>query len=207
MKKLILASGSPRRTELLTASGIAHTVLVTDADETPDVSAFDPAGGKSYPEWYTVECALRKLRAAADIVFRDGARDAVVVAADTVVTPDGSAIFGKPADRDDAVRMLRVLSGTEHSVVGGIAVTDGETTLTSSVSTLVRFKELTEAEIDWYADSGEPFGKAGAYAVQGKGALLVEGVRGDYPNIVGISVYEMRRLLARLGCDPISEEA
>ena len=205
MKKLILASASPRRRELLTAAGIEHTVLVTDVDETPDGSGFDPGAGEPYPVWYTKACAGVKLRAAAQIVLTRGDADAVVVAADTVVTPDGIRIFGKPADRDDAIRMLSELSGTEHSVVGGIAVTDGQTTLTSSVSTLVKFKKLTESEIGWYVDSGEPFGKAGAYAVQGKGALLVESVSGDYPNIVGISVYELRQMLARLGCDPVSE--
>ena len=123
--------------------------------------------------------------------------------ADTVVSPDGERIFGKPADGDDAARMLRELSGTDHTVVGGICVTDGVRTLTSSVTTHVRFKELTEREISSYVGSGEPFGKAGAYAIQGKASLFVESVSGDYANIVGISVFELRRMLVDLGHDPV----
>ena len=202
MEKIILASASPRRRELLEAAGIPHTVFRMDIDETPDVSRYSGESGLPFPEWYTRECALVKLRAAADLIYKEERRP-VIVAADTVVSPDGERIFGKPADAADAARMLRELSGTDHTVVGGICVTDGERTLVSSVTTHVRFKELTEREIASYVESGEPFGKAGAYAIQGKASLFVESVSGDYANIVGISVFEMRRMLAGLGDDPI----
>ena len=202
MEKIILASASPRRRELLEAAGIPHTVFRMDIDETPDVSRYSGESGLPFPEWYTRECALVKLRAAADLIYKEE-RHPVIVAADTVVSPDGERIFGKPADAADAARMLRELSGTDHTVVGGICVTDGERTLVSSVTTHVRFKELTEREIASYVESGEPFGKAGAYAIQGKASLFVESVSGDYANIVGISVFELRRMLAGLGHDPI----
>lgn len=199
-KKIILASASPRRRELLCAAGIEHTVFITSVDETPDVSRFD--GSLPYPEWYARECARIKLAAAVE----DIREDAIIVTADTVVSPDGKKIFGKPDGLDGARAMLRDLSGTEHAVVGGICVTDGKTTLSSTVSTLVRFKKLSWEEIEWYVASGEPFGKAGAYAIQGKGSLFVESVTGDYANIVGISVFELRRMLAALGCDPAEQE-
>ncbi len=199
--KLILASGSPRRRELLAAAGIPHSVMKLDVDETPDVSRYKDRS-LPYPEWYARECAGIKLRAASEAVFGGGAADALVVTADTVVSPDGTRIFGKPSDAEDAKAMLRALSGTEHSVVGGICVTDGKRTETSSVSTLVRFKDLTEEEIDSYVASGEPFGKAGAYAIQERGSLFVESVTGDYANIVGISVFELRRMLMKFGYDP-----
>jgi septum formation protein len=202
MEKIILASASPRRRELLEAAGIPHTVFRMDIDETPDVSRYSGESGLPFPEWYTRECALVKLRAAADLIYKEERRP-VIVAADTVVSPDGERIFGKPADAADAARMLRELSGTDHTVVGGICVTDGERTLVSSVTTHVRFKELTEREIASYVESGEPFGKAGAYAIQGKASLFVESVSGDYANIVGISVFELRRMLAGLGHDPV----
>ncbi len=202
MEKIILASASPRRRELLEAAGIPHTVFRMDIDETPDVSRYSGESGLPFPEWYSRECALVKLRAAADLIYKEERRP-VIVAADTVVSPDGERIFGKPANAADAARMLRELSGTDHTVVGGICVTDGERTLVSSVTTHVRFKELTEREIASYVESGEPFGKAGAYAIQGKASLFVESVSGDYANIVGISVFELRRMLAGLGHDPI----
>ena len=202
MEKLILASASPRRRELLEAAGIPHTVFKMDIDETPDVSRYVSGAGVPFPEWYTRECALVKLRAAADLIYKGGDRP-VIVTADTVVSPDGERIFGKPEDGEDAARMLRELSGTDHTVVGGICVTDGGSTLVSSVTTHVRFKELTNREIGAYVESGEPFGKAGAYAIQGKASLFVESVSGDYANIVGISVFELRRMLAELGHDPI----
>ncbi len=202
MDKIILASGSPRRRELLEAAGIPYTVFRMDIDETPDVASFSRERGLPFPEWYTRECALVKLRAAEDLICKSGDRP-VIVTADTVVSPDGERIFGKPADAGDAARMLRELSGTDHTVVGGICVTDGEQTLVSSVTTHVRFKELTDREIAAYVGTGEPFGKAGAYAIQGKASLFVESVSGDYANIVGISVFELRRMLASLGHDPV----
>ena len=202
MEKLILASASPRRRELLEAAGIPHTVFRMDIDETPDDAALSAEPRLPFPERYTRACALVKLRAAADMIYKGGDRP-VIVAADTVVSPDGERIFGKPADADDAARMLRELSGTDHTVVGGICVTDGDETLVSSVTTHVRFKELTDREISAYVGSGEPFGKACAYAIQGKASLFVESVSGDYANIVGISVFELRRMLAELGHDPI----
>ncbi|MBQ3901014.1 MAG: Maf family protein, partial [Clostridia bacterium] len=156
-------------------------------------------GGLSFAEWYALECAKIKSAAARRAVFGDGdpREDApLVITADTVVSPDGVRIFGKPADEADATLMLKTLSGTKHQVVGGICVTDGRKTLTATVTTYVKFRELGDREIEDYVSTGEPFGKAGSYAIQETGDHFVEMIDGDYPNIVGLSLDETQRMLA-----------
>ena len=124
--------------------------------------------------------------------------DDVIIAADTIVVIDGE-ILGKPSGREDAARMLRKLSGREHEVITGVSVAHEGRVSTEDVHTLVKFRELSEAEILAYLETGEPFDKAGAYAVQGKGALLIEGINGDYYNVVGLPLCTLGKILGTLG--------
>lgn len=173
-KPVILASTSPRRRELLKQIGLNFSIDPADVDETMR------AGEK--PAAYAVRVALDKARVAA---ARAGT--GVVIAADTIVVL-GTEVLGKPADSRDAVRMLSLLSGREHRVITGFALIDaasGKTT-TGHEDTSVRFRKLTPAEIDAYVGSGEPLDKAGAYGIQEKGAMLVDGIEGCYFNVVGL---------------------
>lgn len=185
--RLVLASGSPRRWELLDGLGIHVVVRPVDIDETlkPDES----------PEVYVLRLAREKAKAR-------GKPGEVVLAADTIVAVDGR-LLGKPKDEGEARRMLRDLSGREHEVLTGIAVwVPGEERLESDVETTrVRFAALSEEEIVWYAASGEPRDKAGAYGIQGLGALLVEAISGNYSNVVGLPLPRVYRLLAEVGVD------
>lgn len=205
--RFILASASPRRHDLLCSVGVPHEILVTDADECP--AGRGEVGGL-YAAWFAREVSRIKGEAATLELLRRGIcpadsenaeREQVfVISADTVVSPDGEVIFGKPEDADDAARMLWTLSGGVHYVLGGITVTQlscGKVTrsVSRSVVTRVRFKHLTDAAILSYIDSGEPFGKAGAYAIQGLGSVFVDSVEGDYPNVVGISTSELFSIL------------
>ncbi len=188
-RRFILASASPRRHDLLCSVGLEHEILVTDADEKPRTPCPD---GEPYAEWFARSVAEIKAKSAVEIVKDTCADDEVfVISGDTVVTPDGEEIFGKPSDEADAARMLSALSAGEHFVIGGITVAricGGEVKYVSrSVSTAVKFKPLTKREIDSYIASGEVWGKAGAYAIQGLGGVFVTSVTGDYPNVVGIS--------------------
>jgi septum formation protein len=176
---LVLASGSPRRRELLEGLGVRFTVRPVDLDESP-------LPGEA-PRDYVLRLALEKAAAASG---------ELVLAADTTVVVDGE-ILGKPRDDEDARRMLRLLSGREHSVLTGIAL--GKAAEVDE--TLVRFAPLSPAEIDWYVATGEPRDKAGAYAIQGLGSLFVEGVEGSYSNVVGLPIPLMYRLFSRLGYD------
>lgn len=196
--RIILASASPRRDELLNLIGLPHEILITDADETPNSGP--PEGtGFSIAEWYARSASMAKAEVAEKEVF-DGQKTksigkTIIVAADTVVSPDGNRVFGKPIGANDAIRMLSELSGCEHIVIGGITVSDGTRRITRTVSTYVRMKRLTEDDIYAYVKTGEPFGKAGAYAIQGRGAVFIESIRGDYPNVVGISASVLRDIL------------
>lgn len=200
--RIILASASPRRDELLNIIGLSHEILVTGADEEP---IFNPPAGANYSpaEWRALSASQAKAEAAEKAVFAGDTnskkRDAetIIIAADTVVSPtlDGSRAFGKPCGTDDAVQMLLELSGTEHVVIGGITVSNGIRRISKCVSTLVRMKKLTLEDIYSYIDTKEPFGKAGAYAVQGIGSIFVESIKGDYANVVGLSVSVLRDIL------------
>lgn len=180
---LILASGSPRRKELLqliTEDFIVHSV---DADETL------PAG-------MPVEMAAAYL---ADLKASTAAKifpDQIVIGCDTIVLL-GDEIMGKPKDREDAHRMLRALSGETHSVLTGTSLYYGTQTTVFTTETLVTFYPLSDAEIERYLDTGEPFDKAGAYGIQGKGSLLVQGIEGDYFNVVGLPVAALSRALTQ----------
>ena len=195
--KFILASASPRRHELLCSIGIPHEVFVTDADETPSSS---PVDGEMYGAWFAREVSLKKCIAALEAFeYSETDKRIFVISADTVVSPDGVEIYGKPKNYDDAFAMLSTLSGREHYVLGGITVaeilSEGPKYISRSVVTKVRFKSLTPAEINAYIASGEPDGKAGAYAIQGLGGVFVSSIEGDYPNVVGISTHTLCEIL------------
>lgn len=184
-KRLILASASPRRRELLEHVRVPFAVDVPDVDES--VVPRDLA-----PELYVQELAMLKCTAAAK---GHGAGE-LVIGADTVVAFK-SEILGKPKDAADAERMLSLLSGQEHEVYTGIAVCDaGDVrTVCKAERTLVRFRPLSGQEIAEYIATGEPMDKAGAYGIQQRGALFVTGVTGDYGNVVGLPLCTLFTLL------------
>ena len=173
--RLVLASASPRRADLLRAAGLTFDVAPADIDE--DVRAGeDPAG-------YVDRLAREKAASVAD-----RHPDAFVLAADTTVVVDGM-ILGKPVDADDARRMLRLLSGRSHEVLTGVCLLGpGAFERAAVVRTTVEFARLTDAEIAWYAATGEPLDKAGAYAVQGLASRFVWRIEGSHPNVVGLPV-------------------
>ncbi|MDO4459961.1 MAG: Maf family protein [Clostridia bacterium] len=181
-KRIILASGSPRRKELMLQAGYEFEVISPEVDETiPEGTSPDKA----------VEMLSARKAAAID------AGDAVILAADTVVAFDG-VILGKPADEEDAVNMLRMLSGRTHNVYTGVSIRCGDNTETVSVSSEVTFYELSEEEISAYVATGEPLDKAGAYGIQGKGGLLVKEIKGDYYNIVGLPIATVSRMINKI---------
>lgn len=182
---LILASGSPRRRELLAPLGVEFTVVPADIDESV-VDGEDPVG-------YVRRLAIAKAHA---VAVQHPAH--VVIAADTTVDVDGE-ILGKPTDHDDAARMLRLLAGHTHHVHTGVAVQRGEQTEAGVESTAVTFAPLTDATIEWYLGTGESFDKAGGYAMQGAGAVLVERVDGSVSNVIGLPLTLLLRLSADAG--------
>jgi septum formation protein len=185
--RLILASASPRRAELLRAAGIPFDLLPVDVDET-----FFP---HEKPEQSVARLAEAKSNAGA--AMRPGQ---VVLGADTTVVVQGQAL-GKPADAEDAARMLRMLSGTTHEVLTGICLRHGDRLLARVVSTRVRMAEMNESEIAWYISTGEPYDKAGAYAVQGFASRFIQQIEGSYSNVVGLPISNVYQLLKELGCD------
>lgn len=186
MNELILASKSPRRRELLDRLGLAHTVISIDTDEWyPD--DLSPVGIVSY-------ISREKAAAAATMV----APEDIVITADTMVFLD-DARLGKPADEADALRMLTALQGRSHTVCTGVTVRQGDRSLTESETTRVYFRPATQAELLSYIATGEPMDKAGAYGVQGKGALLVERLDGDFFNVMGLPVLRLSQMLLHFG--------
>jgi len=181
---LVLASQSPRRSEILRQAGIPFTVRPVEVDETP-------LAGES-PRVYVERLALAKALAA------PATPQETVLAADTTVTIEG-ALLAKPADAADARRMLELLSGRRHDVLTGICLRKGESLIRDCASTAVWFQPLSAKEIDEYVASGEPADKAGAYAIQGLASKFVERIEGCYFNVMGLPVALVYRHLARLG--------
>lgn len=181
---LILASASPRREELLRQVGCEFAIVTSTVEEDNDCG-LPPA-----------ELAVAHARAKACDVAARSSPDDVVIGADTIVVLDGR-VYGKPRDEADAARMLRELSGREHEVITGVAVARGGEAWTDFAVTAVRFRPLDEAAIARYVSGGEPLGKAGGYAIQGAGALLVEGISGCYANVVGLPLVTLDKLLRR----------
>ena len=174
--EIVLASQSPRRRELLERLGVKNFRIVT-----PDID--EHMERELPPEELVRRISAEKARA----VREQAGMDAVVIAADTVVALDG-AVLGKPADELEAFKMLSTLSGCRHQVYTGLTVLRGEERHTVSEETTVAFRELSEEEISCYIQTGEPMDKAGAYGIQGFGALLIEGIQGDYYNVMGLPV-------------------
>lgn len=187
--EIILASQSPRRKELLERMGIrSFTVMDSGVDEHEEELL--------PPEELVCRLSERK----AEAVAQRAPAGAVVIAADTVVSLDG-AILGKPADKLEAFRMLSTLSGVRHQVYTGVTVLrDGEKQIEHE-TTDVTFRELSEEEIERYLATGEPMDKAGAYGIQGYGALLVERIEGDYYNVMGLPVCRLGQMLRRVDVD------
>ena len=178
--KVILASGSPRRREILEGLGIKIQVLVPDADESCALTD---------PGQLVKALSERKWQAARDMIVAEGGslEGTLMIASDTVVACDG-VILGKPRDREDARRMLRLLSGREHSVFSGVAVSFGEGMVSDFDETRVSFSEIPEQALDWYLDNCTYLDKAGAYAIQEQAAMFIRGIRGDFFNVVGLPV-------------------
>ena len=184
--KFILASKSPRRREILQNLGVPFDVVTAETDE---------SSNEKNPERLVEELSLRKGLAVRDLLLTEGRElsDTVIISSDTVVAVDGE-ILGKPHDVEDAVRMLRLLSGREHEVISGISLIGCGKQVVSHDVTRVRFAPLTEENIAFYLRSSEPFDKAGAYAIQGLASMWIEGIVGCYFNVVGLPVYKMCRL-------------
>ena len=183
--RLVLASQSPRRRELLTLVGLAHEVRPADVDETP------------HADEQPVPHAERLARAKAEtLAARE--RDAVVVAADTIVVID-DLILGKPGDAAEARTMLRRLAGRTHTVFTAVAVARDGRTVSGVEEVRVTFRALDDAEIAAYVATGEPMDKAGSYGIQGFGATIVERIEGDYFAVMGLPLVRLVGLLANVG--------
>ena len=184
--RVLLASGSPRRRALLRELGWEFETCSPDVDETP-------RSGET-PGALCERLARLKVAAGA----RNAGGGTLVVAADTIVVVDGR-VLGKPVDREDAGAMLRLLQGRAHEVMTGVALGWRGELVSGVERTTVHFRPLTEREVRAYAATGEGDDKAGAYAIQGKGALLVSGIEGDYFNVVGLPLCRLGRMLEALG--------
>ncbi len=183
--KLILASKSPRRSDLLEQAGLTFSIIPSDFDES-SVTTSDP-------EFYVKTLARSK---AVDISKKHP--DSWVLGADTIVLI-GDHILGKPGSKDEARSMLKQLSGKTHQVITGYCLCSQtqNNIISETVKTDVRFKSLRDTEIEWYIQTGEPFDKAGAYAIQGIGSFLVESINGSYTNVVGLPVCEVMEVLIK----------
>ena len=183
MTELILASASPRRRQMLADLGIPFRVIVSEADETccePD------------PEMYALAVSRKK----AEAVQAIAPKGSIVIACDTVVAHKGM-ILGKPADRDEAKQMLKMLSGQEHRVISALCLTDGNKTVQKAVTTYVTFRNISEEEIATYVATGECDDKAGAYGIQGLGGLFVSGICGDWYTVVGMPLATLNDILKK----------
>lgn len=190
-KKIILASASPRRKELLMTMGLEFEVITSQTDEDTEDMPFSRE--------LIENLAFKKALDVAD-KLKTSKNNALIIGSDTVVVINGQ-ILGKPKDNDEAFNMLKLLSGKTHQVVSAIAVIDTETgkILKDSVVSDVNFKKLDDAEIRAYIDTKEPADKAGAYAIQGFAGMFVKSINGCYSNIVGISVYKLAEMLKEFG--------
>ena len=187
MAHIVLASASPRRQELLQRMGITEfDIRVPEAEET-------------YPEGLSPRQIVEYIsREKADAAVKLCGADEIVITADTMVFLD-DARLGKPTDEADALRMLTALQGRHHTVCTGVTVRQGDHTVTESEETEVSFRPATQRELLAYIATGEPMDKAGAYGIQGKGSLLVEGIRGDFFNVMGLPLLRLSRMLEQFG--------
>ena len=181
--EIILASRSPRRSELLTAAGISFEVLAADIDETPHAS--------ESPARYVERLAIEKARAVFQL-----RPDARVLGADTTVTIDGR-ILGKPVDEQDASEMLRLLRGRAHDVHTGVSLISAAGIKSAVDTTRVWFAPMTDEDIQWYVATGEPVDRAGAYAIQGFASRFIPRIEGSYSNVVGLPVAMVSSILRK----------
>ena len=179
--KFILASKSPRRREILSDLGIKFDIITADTDESCDITD---------PRLFVEELALRKGRAVADTIDKG----TIIIASDTVVACKGE-ILGKPQNREDAKRMLDMLSDSKHDVISGIALISKDKEAVASEVTHVIFDKLTDSDKEIYLNSDEPYDKAGAYAIQGLASMWIKGIEGDYFNVVGLPVKRLHDIL------------
>jgi len=186
MKKIILASSSPRRSELLKQLGLSFTVYKIDVEEEIE---------EKNPENLAERLAFSKAEAVAKLIGCG-----VVIGADTIVSVDG-CILGKPQDRNEAAKMLNLLSGRTHMVLTGLAVIvqPGFYVQTHVERTFVRMRDLKQDEIEWYLNCDEPYDKAGGYGIQGKAAVFIDRLEGCYYNVVGLPLAALWRLLDKAG--------
>lgn len=201
--KIVLASASPRRRELLSSLGVDYTVLASGVEE--KVTETEPYKVVEQLSAQKAGDVLQKLLTTAgqnpDAPIWDGGEDLLVIGADTIVALDGR-ILGKPADEGDAAKMLRLLSGRGHQVYTGVTLyhhSQGKTLQrTFYECTQVHFSPMAEEEIKWYISTGEPMDKAGAYGIQGLGSRFVRAIEGDYSNVVGLPVSRLYQELKAL---------
>ncbi len=192
---IYLASQSPRRSQLLTQLGIAHELLLATAEE--DAESLEAHIAGESPSSYVQRVTRLKLDAARQRLQDRGLPPAPVLCADTTVAL-GNTIYAKPADAQDAVRMLQALSGQTHVVLTAVAIGVGSQCVQACSVSDVTFAAMTEAEIRAYVESGEPMGKAGAYAVQGLAAAYISRISGSYTGIMGLPLFETAQLLKSL---------
>lgn len=191
MLSLYLASGSPRRRELLTQIDVPFSTIIAAIDETPLAN--------ESPESYVERLACEKAQAGRDVLLKSIHPDLFcVLGADTAVVLEGR-ILGKPVDQADALTMLKALSGREHDVLTAIAVIDSQLCETRVVRSRVKFRDISKQEASLYWASGEPQDKAGGYAIQGLGAVFVAGLNGSYSGVVGLPICETAELLGHFG--------
>ena len=183
--RIILASKSPRRKEILENLGVKFEIMVADADESSDITD---------PELLVQALAKKKGRAVLEKL--EDPSDCLLIACDTLVYAEGE-LLGKPRNKEDAVRMMRLLSGRSHAVVSGLYLFCEGREVGVAAVTRVTFDELTEDEIEDYVNTAEPYDKAGGYAVQGKACVFVSGLEGDYFNVVGLPVNLLYRTLKK----------
>ena len=195
-----LASQSPRRSQLLEQIGVPHQLLVanTDGDLGEDAEAIEVVHGQEAPAAYVQRVTALKLDAAVARHQRRGLPAAPILCSDTTVAL-GREILGKPEDEADAARMLKSLSGTTHRVLTAVAVAHGRKRVAALSVSRVRFDVLSPAMVRAYVASGEPMGKAGAYAVQGRAAAFIAHISGSYSGIMGLPMFETAQLLRQVG--------
>jgi septum formation protein len=185
--RLVLASGSPRRRDLLELIGVPCQVVPSNLDE------------HQLADEQAAEFAVRAARDKA-LAVAESERDLPVLGSDTVVEVEGIAL-GKPGDADEAAEMLRLLSGRSHHVHTGVALAFGDSCESLVDTATVRFRPLTDAMIRWYVGTGEPMDKAGAYAVQGLAGLLIDGIEGSPNTVIGLPLHRLPELFALCGLD------
>lgn len=198
---IYLASQSPRRRQLLELLGVKHELLLPDPGE--DTESLEAPLRNEAPAAYVQRVTLLKLDTAMERMIRRGLRAAPVLCSDTTVAL-GRTIYGKPADERDAMRMLRELSGKTHRVLTAVAIQSGRRRAAVVNESRVTFAKLTPAQIREYVATGEPMGKAGAYAIQGRAAAFVPHISGSYSGIMGLPVHETAQLLGKFSVTPFA---